>query len=74
MYNTANQADPDVPHIGVKDTILLIEIWGRMPNPQITTVKEALFWTYTNLAMCQTGYLNGIDKYGVKHYSTGSRL
>lgn len=45
-----------------------------MPNPQITTVKEALFWTYANLTMCQTGYLDGVEKYGVKHYSIRSRL
>jgi hypothetical protein len=45
-----------------------------MPNPQITTVKEALFWTYANLGMAQAGHIDGSERYGVKHFAIRSRL
>jgi len=45
-----------------------------MPNPVIVTVKEALYWTYTNIGMAQAGYVDGSEYYGVKHFSIRSRI
>ena len=45
-----------------------------MAKPQITTVKEALYWTYANIGMEQAAHLDGSETHGVKHYSIRSRL
>ena len=45
-----------------------------MPNSDSTTVGEALFRCYANLAMAHAAVADGSSRYGPKHYAIRSRL
>jgi hypothetical protein len=45
-----------------------------MPAPKISTVGEALYWAYANLAMAHAAVVAGESQYGRTHFMIRSRL
>ncbi len=45
-----------------------------MPKKELETVREALYWSYANLAMAHTAVDRGQEKYGKFNYMIRARL